>query len=105
VTTDGAATTLSVAATGALAVPIELLAVTAHDPAPVPLVVTTRLPEVPVVEPTAVPLHATVADEAFDVAQVNVEVAPLVTVAGLNEALVTVAAGTVDVATVVFSTN
>jgi len=97
VTTDGAATTLSVAATGALTVPTELVAVTAQDPAPVPLVVTTRLPERPVVEPAAVPLQATAADVAFAVVQLNVECAPVVTVDGLKGTLVTDAGATADV--------
>ena len=70
-------------------------AVTVHQPEPVPVVPTDRLPLVPDVEPAAVPAHDTEAEVAFDVFHVKVEAAPEVTVDGEKLAAVTDGAATV----------
>lgn len=60
-------------------------------PVPVPLVLTLKLLAVPEPEPAAVPVHATVADDAFEVVQLKLLALPVVTVAGEKLAPVTLA--------------
>lgn len=70
-------------------VPAALLAVTVHEPVPVPEVETVIDPEVPEPEPEAGAAQDTDAEVAPLVFQLKVEVPPELTEAGLNEALVT----------------
>ena len=79
------------------AFPPALLAVTVHEPLPVPFARTEMLPLVPEPEPTAMPPQETLALVAPLVFQLKVVESPLVNAVVANEALVTVGGGTMTV--------
>jgi hypothetical protein len=83
--TAGGATTAALPA-ALTDVPAPLIAVTVQLPVPMPDVVAVRLPLMPLPEPAAAPLQATLAEAAFTVAQLKVPVAPDVIFATLKAA-------------------